>query len=118
MWDDLAAAATTSDAQHPRLKAHAAGGALELLRYMMTKDRKNGVVTKGHLRLDPVVEKSDATTVMIGDCADSTHWLHYTMGGGVQDDVPGGHHRVKATVRHRDGAWQVERLYIDQVGTC
>ncbi|MEV8015280.1 hypothetical protein AB0O76_02750 [Streptomyces sp. NPDC086554] len=118
MWDDLAAAAVTSDAKHPRLKAHASGGALELLRYMMTQDRKKDVVTKGRLRLDPAVENGDASKVVIQDCADATAWLQYTKDGALENDVPGGHHRVDATVRQQGGAWRVDRLYIDQVGTC
>ncbi|MFB8177697.1 hypothetical protein ACFC8N_16850 [Streptomyces sp. NPDC055966] len=118
MWGDLAAAAQTSDAKYPRLEAHASGEALELLRYMMTQDRKKDVVTKGQLRLDPVAEKRDATTVVIRDCADATDWLHYANDGKREDDVPGGHHRVDATVRQQHGAWTVERLYIDRVGTC
>ncbi|MER6075153.1 hypothetical protein ABT187_41430 [Streptomyces sp. NPDC001817] len=118
MWGDLAAAAQTSDAKYPRLEAHASGEALELLRYMMTQDRKKDVVTKGRLRLDPVAEKRDAATVVIRDCADATDWLHYAKDGKREDDVPGGHHRVDATVRQQHGAWTVERLYIDRVGTC
>lgn len=118
MWDDLAAAAATSDAEHPRLKAHAWGGALELLRYMMTEDRKKNVVAKGRLRLNPNVESGDATRVVIRDCADASDWLHYTRDGELENDVPGGHHRVDATVRPYGGGWRVERLYIDQVGSC
>lgn len=121
MWDDLAAAAATSDPKHPRLKAHASDEALALLRHMMTEDRKKGVVTKGELRLDPAVEDaedSEATKVLVRDCADGSNWLHYTKGGDLYNDVPGGHHRVDATVRQHDGVWRVERLYIDEVGTC
>ncbi|MDQ1024786.1 hypothetical protein QF035_002368 [Streptomyces umbrinus] len=118
MWDDLAAAAATSDPKHPRLRAHASEGALELLRYMMREDRKKDVVTNGQLRLDPSAENSEVTRAVIRDCADATDWLHYTKDGKLENDVPGGHHRVDATVRQRGGVWRVERLHIDQVGTC
>ncbi|WP_125937188.1 hypothetical protein [Streptomyces sp. WAC 06738] len=91
---------------------------MELLRYMMTEDRKKGVVTKGRLRLSPTVEIGDATRVVVRDCADASDWLHYTHDGALEDDVPGGHHRVDATVRPYSGSWRVERLYIDQVGSC
>lgn len=118
MWDDLAVAAVTSNARHPRLQTHASGGALELMRHMMTEDRKEKVVTKGRLHLSPTVENGDATRVVIRDCADASEWLHYTRDGKLENDVPGGHHRVDATVRPHGGDWRVERLYIDQVGSC
>ncbi|WP_189135418.1 hypothetical protein [Wenjunlia tyrosinilytica] len=118
MWDDLAAAAVTSDAKHPRLTAHASGRALELLRYMMARDRRKDVVTKGHLRLDTAVENSEATKMVLRDCADATDWLHYTSEGKLEDHVPGGHHRIDATVRQQGGVWRVERLHIGPVGTC
>ncbi|MFF4501625.1 hypothetical protein [Streptomyces sp. NPDC001401] len=118
MWGDLAAAAATSEAKSPRLKAHASGEALELLRYMMTQDRTKGMVTRGQLRLAPIMEKRDATTVVVKDCADATDWLHYGHDGKLENDVPGGHHHVDATVRQHHGAWKVERLYIDKAGSC
>ncbi|MCC3654008.1 hypothetical protein LIX60_21585 [Streptomyces sp. S07_1.15] len=118
MWDDALAAAATSDAKHPRLHAHASAGALELLRYMMRENRKKGLVAKGRLHLDPVVERSQAAKVVIRDCADATDWLRYTEGGELENDVPGGHHRVDATVRQRSGMWRVEDLYLHEAGTC
>lgn len=118
MWDDLDAAAGTSDPKHPRLDDHAAEGALELLRYMMRQDRKDGVITMGRLRIAPVVKRGAVSKVVIRDCADSTDWLHYTRDGELEDDIPGGHHRVDSTVGERKGVWRVERMYIDQVGTC
>ena len=118
MWDDLAAAAETSDAKHPGLGAHASGGALQLLRHMMTEDRKKEVVTKGQLRLGPVVEDNGMMRVVIRDCADATDWLHYTTDGKPENDVPGGHHRIDATLFQRGGGWWVDRLSIGQVGSC
>jgi hypothetical protein len=118
MWDDFATAAETSDATHPRLGAHASGGALQLLRHMMTADRKKEVVTKGRLRLDPVVEDNGAARVVIRDCADATDWLHYTTDGKPENGVPGGHHRIDATLLQRGGDWRVDGLYIGQVGSC
>ncbi|MEU4889513.1 MULTISPECIES: hypothetical protein [Streptomyces] len=118
MWDDAVAAAATSDAKHPRLHAHASAGALELLRYMMSENRKKGLVAKGRLHLDPEVEKSQATRVVIRDCADATGWLRYAEDGELENDVPGGHHRVDATVRQRSGMWRVEDLYLHEAGTC
>ncbi|MCL7377017.1 hypothetical protein [Streptomyces sp. 35G-GA-8] len=91
---------------------------MELLRYMMTQDRRKGVVTKGPLHLTPAVESSEATKSVIRDCVDATDWLHYTAAGKPENGVPGGHHRVDATVEQHGGVWKVERLYIDQVGTC
>lgn len=118
MWDDLAKAAATSDPKHPSLGDHATGGALQLLRYMMKQDRRDHVITRGRFRIAPVVMNDGDTKVVIRDCVDSVDWLHYTTEGRLEDKVPGGHHRVDATVRVRGGVWRVERMYIGQVGTC
>ncbi len=118
MWNDLVAAATTSDPKHPRLDDHAAGGALELLRYMMRQDRNKGVITKGQLRLAPVGKNGEASKVSVRDCVDGADWLHFTRDGRLEDKIPGGHHRVNATAIERDGVWRVEHLFIDEVGTC
>ncbi|GAA2661292.1 hypothetical protein [Streptomyces vastus] len=118
MWDDLVVAARTSDAEHPQLDDHANEGALELLRHMMRENKKQGVVTKGQPKFAPVVTEGGATKVVIQDCADGSHWLQYTEDGSLNNDVPGGHHRVDATVGKHKDRWLVESLYIDEVGTC
>ncbi|MEV0966463.1 hypothetical protein AB0J25_28440 [Streptomyces sp. NPDC049910] len=118
MWGDLAAAAKSSDASHPGLGTHASGAALQLLRHMMTKDREKDVVTKGRLRVYPSVEDSGPAKVVIRDCADAADWLHYTTDGKLENAVPGGHHRIDATVLQRGDRWRVDQLYIGQVGSC
>ena len=118
MWGDVVVAARTSDAGHSRLDDHAEGGALQLLRYMMRKNKEQGVVTKGQPKFAPMVTKARGSTVIIQDCADDSRWLQYTEDGSLEDDVPGGHHRVDATVSKHGGRWLVESLYIGEVGTC
>ncbi|MFD8723945.1 hypothetical protein ACFV2H_39825 [Streptomyces sp. NPDC059629] len=118
MWGDVVVAARTSDARNSRLDDHAEGGALQLLRHMMRANKQQGVVTKGQPTFAPVVTEAGASTVVIQDCADGSRWLQYTEGGSPKDDVPGGHHRVDATVSKQGGRWLVESLYIGEVGTC
>ncbi|MET9085527.1 hypothetical protein ABZX77_27195 [Streptomyces sp. NPDC004237] len=118
MWGDVVVAARTSDAGHSRLDDHAEGGALQLLLHMMRANKEQGVVTKGQPTFAPVVTKAGASTVVIQDCADDSRWLQYTEDGSLKDDVPGGHHRVDATVSKHGGRWLVESLYIGEVGTC
>ncbi|MER6062420.1 hypothetical protein ABT167_14745 [Streptomyces sp. NPDC001792] len=118
MWDDVVIAARTSDAEQPQLDDHAGGGALQLLRHMMQEDKRQGVVTKGRPKFAPQVVKVGASTVVIQDCADGSRWLQYAKDGSLKDDVPGGHHRVDATVRKHGRRWLVESLYIGEVGTC
>ena len=118
MWSDLVVAARDSDAGHARLDDHAEGGALQLLRHMMKENGEQGLVVKGAPKFAPVIMKTDASAVVIQDCADGTHWLQHTRDGALKDHVPGGHHRVDATVRRHGDTWMVASLYIDEVGTC
>lgn len=118
MWGDLVVAARESDVHHARLDDHAEGGALQLLRHMMRENGEQGLVVKGAPRFAPVITKTDSSAVVIQDCADGTQWLQHTRDGALKDHVPGGHHRVDATVRRHGDLWMVESLYIDEVGTC
>ncbi|KOV62868.1 hypothetical protein [Streptomyces sp. MMG1121] len=118
MWNDTMIAARTSDAENPQLNDHAEGGALQLVRHMMREDAKQGLVTKGQPTFAPVVTKAGPATVVIQDCADGSRWLQYTKDGSLKDDMPGGHHRVDATVQKHGDRWLVESLYIGEVGTC
>ncbi|MFF3909788.1 hypothetical protein ACFYZJ_28295 [Streptomyces sp. NPDC001848] len=75
-------------------------------------------MTKGQPKFAPVATKVGASSVVIQDCADGSHWLQYAKDGSLKDDVPGGHHRVDATVSKHGDKWLVESLYIGEVGTC
>lgn len=118
MMSDLVAVSRNPDENDARLRSHASADALTLLRYMMKQDREKNVVAKGHVRVDPTVLKSGASEVVLRDCADDSDWLLYTREGTIENDVPGGRHRIDATLERRDGRWRVERLYFDEVGTC
>ena len=66
-------------------------------------------------RLAPQPELTQAT---ISDCFDDTHWLVYKDTGGLQDNVPGGHRRIQATVVDTGGVWKVTQFSGEAEGTC
>jgi hypothetical protein len=123
MWQDMTAAAKTSDAQSPLLGRHAAGRALQQLMRMLATDRKAGVVTRGQLLLTPRVTKitldQRPPMVLIADCGDDTNWLKYKQGTDqLQNDVPGGRHAMGGTVLQVNGEWKVAGFHAQRVGTC
>lgn len=118
MWEDLEDAGLTADPNSPRLGDHATGAALRLLKYGLSKDRRDHVVTKGSVVLSPEVESAAPTQVMVEDCTDSSHWLVYKSDGTLKDAVPGGHHDTRAVVRRFGHDWKVVALTMDQVGSC
>lgn len=60
---------------------------------------------------------SPATAAVL-DCFDDTHWLAFKASGGLQDNVPGVHRRVTATVTKVAGLWKVTVLDTGAEGTC
>ncbi|QHA10001.1 hypothetical protein GQF42_35065 [Streptomyces broussonetiae] len=118
MWHDLAVASRTSDASSPLLDDHARGGALELLKYGLSKSKKERVVSKGAPRVDPQVVSATDQKVVLVDCVDDRNWLQYKLNGELKNDVPGGHYRTDATVRRNNGFWKVTDLYMHEAGSC
>lgn len=118
MWHDLTVASKTSDASSPLLDDHARGGALELLKYGLRKSQKEGLVSRGAPKVDPVVTAADAGKVVLADCVDDTDWLLYKRNGELKNEVPGGHLKTDATVQRTDGVWKVTDLYMDKAGSC
>ncbi|MFE5565062.1 hypothetical protein ACFQ68_08725 [Amycolatopsis japonica] len=124
MWEDVAAVATTSDWQSPRLANHATGDALSVLSRQMYADHYNGLVTKGKPVNVPVVQSAEPQgmpkTVMIRDCSDASNWLKYRADNGQPaDDEPGGKHLINAEVKLAvDGSWRVARFAVEGNGTC
>ncbi len=122
MWKDLAEASATANEDAPYLGDHATGGALRLLKYGLAKQREEGVVGKGTPRLYPQIvsgePRKQPTKYVLRDCADDTNWLEYKKTGGLKNQVPGGHHRVDATVEIVNGTWKVTYMYLHEVGTC
>ncbi|MGH4029357.1 hypothetical protein ACQB60_10525 [Actinomycetota bacterium Odt1-20B] len=114
----MVAVSRDSDPKDPRLDDHAGEGALGLLRHTVQANKKQGVVVQGKPSFEPTVTKRTVNEVVILDCVDDSRWLQYTKDGALKNNVPGGHHRVDATVRHQHGRWVVEKLYVDEVGTC
>ncbi|MER5481293.1 hypothetical protein ABT026_30590 [Streptomyces sp. NPDC002734] len=119
MWEEAVEASHTANAKHPGLDDHATDGAYQLLLHMMRGYQKDGVVARGRPTFAPEVKSTSADKVVISDCSDSTNWLMYRKSDGqLEDDVPGGHHLIDATVRKHGDRWLVESLYIHEVGTC
>jgi hypothetical protein len=118
MWRDWAIASETSDALSPFLGDHAAGGALELMRYGLKKSKREHVVAKGRPRVHPEVVSATGRKVVLVDCVDERRWLLYKLNGELLNDVPGGHFKADATVRRSSTGWHVTHLYVHQVGTC
>ncbi|MGW1170773.1 hypothetical protein [Streptomyces sp. NPDC002550] len=118
MWRDLTVASETSDAASPLLDHHATGGALELMKYGLSKSKKQRLVSKGAPRLNPEVVSATSQRVVLVDCVDDRNWLQYKLNGELKNQVPGGHFRTDATVRRSNGVWKVSDLYMHEVGSC
>ncbi|WP_415830059.1 hypothetical protein [Kibdelosporangium persicum] len=122
MWQAMAKAAETADAQSPELAKYATGDALGVLNRSLYADRLNGVVSKGRPTNNPTVSTVDPTdkptTVAVADCSDSSNWLKY-KGGKLLDDTPGGRRSITAEVKkQQDGTWKVTRFAVEKVGSC
>jgi hypothetical protein len=124
MWQDFAAAGTTSDWQAKSLSAHATGDALLQMSRSLYADHYNGLITKGapvnHPRATKASPPAAPTTVLISDCGDSTRWLKYVARTGrLQNSTPGGHHAITAEVkRQTNGSWKVTRFAVEGVESC
>lgn len=122
MWQDMAAAATTSDWQSPRITQHATGDAVLVISKALYTDHLNEVVSKGAPKDNPRVTSAqppgEPTTVMISDCGDSTNWLQYRT-NGQPFGSPGGHRQITAEVKQQPGgAWKVTRFAVEALGSC
>ncbi|MFI2030536.1 hypothetical protein [Streptomyces buecherae] len=118
MWRDLARASETSDVNAPSLDDHASDGALELLKHGLRKAKEEGVVSKGEPVVNPRTVSTSSHEVVVQDCVDGTDWLQYQLNGELKNDVPGGHKKADATVRHDGRMWKVTDLYLHASGSC
>lgn len=122
MWQAEQTAALTADWQSPVLAQYAGGSALSVLVRGLYSLQLQHLVIKGHLVVNADVTSStpaaDPTSAQIRDCSDDTHWLVYKQSGGLQDNVPGGHRHVTATVSDSSGTWKVTELNTGAEGTC
>jgi hypothetical protein len=122
MWADMVAVSATGSYRDPRLGRHASGQAYSLLYRGVYALQRSGLVTKGEPLLHPVALSStpsaDTGQFTIQDCFDDTHWLNYKLDGQRQDDTPGGHERVNAVAIKKSGSWKVDRLAVQNPGTC
>ncbi len=118
---DWQAAERSSGDQGAALGEFAKGQALQLISDDVARLRRDGIILKGQLRIAPYVVGSDtqARTVMIGDCADTSNWLNYKAADGTPVGAgAGGKHRVTAHVVDDAGAWRVDQLTITAIGSC
>lgn len=124
MWQDFAAAGTTSDWQSPALAQHATGIALTNMSRGLYADHYNHLVTKGTATHDPHVSSvdppADPTKVTISDCSDSRHYLKYDdRTGQPAPDSPGGRQSITAIVeKQANGVWRVSDFGVHGVGSC
>ncbi len=122
MWRAYATASNTGDPQSPDLAKYAAGSALTTLVNGLTNNKSKGLTSKGNPQLAPVqtgFNPADApTTVTVADCLDDSHWLLYKSNGELEDNTPGGRHKVVATVNRINGEWKVIAFAESGVGTC
>ncbi|WP_166029150.1 hypothetical protein [Streptomyces chilikensis] len=119
MWDEAVEASHTANVKHPGLDDYATSGAHQFLLYLIRSYAKDGLVARGRPTFAPEVKSVTTDKVVISDCSDATRWLMYRKSDGqLEDDVPGGHHLIDATVGRHGDRWLVESLYVHEVGTC
>jgi hypothetical protein len=122
MWQAEQTAALTADYRSPLLEQHATGSALSVLVRGLYSLKLQHLVIRGHLGVHPHITALNPaaapTTASILDCSDDTHWLVYKAAGGLQNNVPGGHRRITATVTETAGVWKVTTLNTGAEGTC
>lgn len=118
MWRDMTAVSASPDPNAPRLRDHATNGALQLMKYGLTKAKKEKVVSKGRVRVNPEVVETTTKEVKLQDCADGTEWLQYKLNGELKNTVPGSHFKVDARVLRNGTVWKVSYLYMYEAGTC
>jgi hypothetical protein len=122
MWHAFVQAGRTSNPDDPNLAKYATGDALTLIVHALTQDRDQHKVSLGDVALNPSVvgfrPPGNPTEVTIADCADDSQWLVYKDTGGLFNDVPGGRHKVSATVELVGSTWTVKSFTAQAVGTC
>lgn len=122
MWADEQQAALTANYQSPLLAQHASGAALSLLVQGLSGYQRQHEVVKGqpvtHPQVTSLTPAAAPTRATITDCFDDTHWLVYKDTGPLEDNVPGGHRRIQATVVESGGVWKVTQFSGEAEGTC
>lgn len=122
MWQAYASASNTGDVQSAELAKHAAGSALTTLVNGLTSNKSKGLTSKGEPQLAPIqtgFSPAEApTSVTVADCLDDSNWLLYKSNGELEDNTPGGRHKVVATVNKVNGEWKVTAFAESGVGTC
>lgn len=122
MWGEYVTAARTADYQDPGLDHYAAGGALTTLTHGLYEEHREGDVTLGQPKFDPVVtvgkaSGADPALVDVSDCADGSRWLNYRDGKTIPGQATG-RRRIIAQLQSFSGTWKVTYLNVGKAGTC
>jgi hypothetical protein len=122
MWQAYADASNAGNLRSADLAKYATDSALTTLVNGLANNKSKGLTSKGNPQLAPVqtgFSPADApTNVTVSDCLDDSHWLLYKSNGELEDNTPGGRHKVVATVNKINGEWKVTAFAESGVGTC
>lgn len=118
------AAGRTTDPQYGELARYADGDALSVLTAGLDSNKKQGLIIKGDVVLNPQVTElsppSAPETAKIRDCLDTSGATRVKASseGSPFVDTPGGRRVVTATAKRTGDVWKVISFVPMAVGTC
>ncbi|MFG3642497.1 hypothetical protein ACGF3C_19760 [Micromonospora sp. NPDC047762] len=124
MWAAYDDAGLTSNPDHPELAKFATGDALKVLRSGLQSDRRDGLVGRGEVVVNPSIQSltpaAAPTQAKVRDCADTSGAVRVraTPNGTPFTDSPGGRRLVNATVSVVGENWKVTSFGVQGVGSC
>ncbi|GAA0937807.1 hypothetical protein Vau01_119050 [Virgisporangium aurantiacum] len=117
-------AGRTTDPQYGELSRYAEGDALSVLTAGLEANKKQGLIIKGEVVLNPQVTElsppSAPETAKIRDCLDTSGATRVKASpeGSPFVDAPGGRRVVIATAKRTGDVWKVISFVPMAVGTC
>lgn len=115
-WDAYLAAGDPMDPEHPALREHATGPALEAVQRSFLSLKSSGKVIRGSLELDPRVVDVEDDRATVRDCYGDDTGLYDAETGAREDEPTGQRHLVTATLLLEEGTWKVELLEDEGLG--